>query len=40
MVMHRFATARDYKHCKLINKQGRKSITDEVKICAYAKEIA
>ena len=39
MVMHRFATAMDYMHRKLINKQGCKSITDEGKICVYAEEI-
>ena len=39
MVMQPFATAMDDMHRKLINKQGRTSITDELKICIYVEEI-
>ena len=35
MGVHRFARALDHMQCKLLDKQGRKSITEEVKITKF-----
>ena len=40
MGIHRFARALDKMQCKLIDKEGRKSITEEVKIRKFLHNIS